>query len=156
MHVLHPLPLQYSSTQKLVRGPCLKCTAPLWQSIVVSLTPCGVPPTLFFHPDRWDTSLLRPKGARLKTFGGRASGPEPLESLFLFAVQMLTHARGRRLTPLEAHDLTCKVGAEGCPSLLYYLCLRILYSSTRYKSCWARTSPYPVHIPIPPSAWTAG
>jgi ribonucleoside-diphosphate reductase alpha chain len=58
---------------------------------------------------RWDTSKLRAKGARLKTFGGRASGPEPLEALFLFAVNMFQHARGRRLTPLEAHDLVCKV-----------------------------------------------
>lgn len=63
------------------------------------------------HDRRWDTSKLRPKGARLKTFGGRASGPEPLESLFLFAVQMFQHARGRKLTPVEAHDLTCKVRA---------------------------------------------
>lgn len=58
---------------------------------------------------RWDTSRLRPKGARLRTFGGRASGPEPLESLFLFAVQLFQKARGRRLTPLECHDLVCKV-----------------------------------------------
>jgi ribonucleoside-diphosphate reductase alpha chain len=58
---------------------------------------------------RWDTSKLRAKGARLKTFGGRASGPQPLEALFLFAVNMFQHARGRRLTPLEAHDLVCKV-----------------------------------------------
>lgn len=61
------------------------------------------------HIPRWDTSKLRAKGARLKTFGGRASGPEPLEALFLFAVNMFQHARGRRLTPLEAHDLVCKV-----------------------------------------------
>ncbi len=58
---------------------------------------------------RWDTSRLRPKGARLRTFGGRASGPEPLESLFLFAVQLFQRARGRRLSPLECHDLVCKV-----------------------------------------------
>lgn len=58
---------------------------------------------------RWNTSQLRPKGARLKTFGGRASGPEPLESLFLFAVQLFQRARGRRFTALEAHDLVCKV-----------------------------------------------
>ncbi|KXZ42284.1 hypothetical protein GPECTOR_168g177 [Gonium pectorale] len=58
---------------------------------------------------RWDTSQLRPKGARLRTFGGRASGPEPLEALFLFAVQLFQKARGRRLTPLECHDLVCKV-----------------------------------------------
>ncbi|GIL73381.1 hypothetical protein Vretifemale_3424 [Volvox reticuliferus] len=58
---------------------------------------------------RWDTSRLRPKGARLRTFGGRASGPEPLEALFLFAVQLFQKARGRKLTPLECHDLVCKV-----------------------------------------------
>eukprot|EP00878_Enallax_costatus_P014365 GHUV01015025.1.p1 GENE.GHUV01015025.1~~GHUV01015025.1.p1 ORF type:complete len:140 (+),score=26.53 GHUV01015025.1:2048-2467(+) len=58
---------------------------------------------------RWDTSKLRAKGTRLKTFGGRASGPEPLEALFLFAVNLFKGARGRRLTPLEAHDLVCKV-----------------------------------------------
>jgi ribonucleoside-diphosphate reductase alpha chain len=58
---------------------------------------------------RWDTSRLRAKGTRLKTFGGRASGPEPLEALFLFAVSMFQHARGRKLTPLECHDLVCKV-----------------------------------------------
>ncbi|PNW76339.1 hypothetical protein CHLRE_12g549427v5 [Chlamydomonas reinhardtii] len=58
---------------------------------------------------RWDTSRLRPKGARLRTFGGRASGPEPLEALFLFAVQLFTRARGRRLSCLECHDLVCKV-----------------------------------------------
>ncbi|EFJ43138.1 hypothetical protein VOLCADRAFT_96647 [Volvox carteri f. nagariensis] len=58
---------------------------------------------------RWDTSRLRPKGTRLKTFGGRASGPEPLEALFLFAVQLFQKARGRKLSPLECHDLICKV-----------------------------------------------
>ncbi|GLC45817.1 hypothetical protein PLESTB_001152500 [Pleodorina starrii] len=58
---------------------------------------------------RWDTSRLRPKGTRLRTFGGRASGPEPLEALFLFAVQLFQKARGRKLTPLECHDLVCKV-----------------------------------------------
>lgn len=61
------------------------------------------------HVPRWDTSKLRAKGARLKTFGGRASGPEPLEALFLFAVNLFRGARGRKLTPLEAHDLVCKV-----------------------------------------------
>lgn len=58
---------------------------------------------------RWDTSSVRPAGARLKTFGGRASGPEPLEELFAFAVNLFTQAAGRRLTTIEAHDLMCKV-----------------------------------------------
>lgn len=58
----------------------------------------------------WDLSKLRPAGARLKVFGGRSSGPQPLEDLFRFAVQMFKSARGRRLNSLECHDLMCKVG----------------------------------------------
>lgn len=58
---------------------------------------------------RWDTSGVRPAGARLKTFGGRASGPEPLESLFEFSVSLFKGAGGRRLTSLECHDLMCKI-----------------------------------------------
>lgn len=57
----------------------------------------------------WDTSAVRPAGARLKTFGGRASGPGPLEDLFRFSVALFTGAAGRRLTSLEAHDLMCKI-----------------------------------------------
>ena len=59
---------------------------------------------------QWDVSAVRPAGARLKTFGGRASGPQPLVDLFVFAVGMFTSAAGRRLTSLECHDLACKVG----------------------------------------------
>lgn len=57
----------------------------------------------------WDTSKVRPKGARLKTFGGRASGPEPLEDLFRFTTKLFRKAAGRRLTTLECHDLVCKI-----------------------------------------------
>lgn len=59
---------------------------------------------------KWDTSKVRPAGARLKTFGGRASGPEPLEELFDFAIKTFREAAGRRLSSLEAHDLMCKIG----------------------------------------------
>lgn len=59
---------------------------------------------------KWDTSRLRPAGARLKTFGGRSSGPEPLIALFEFTVATFERARGRRLTSLECHDLMCKIG----------------------------------------------
>lgn len=59
----------------------------------------------------WDTSRVRPSGSKLKTFGGRASGPEPLESLFEFTVNLFTKAAGRRLNSLECHDLLCKIGA---------------------------------------------
>lgn len=58
----------------------------------------------------WDTSRVRPAGARLKTFGGRASGPGPLEELFQFATDLFKKAAGRRLTSLECHDLMCKIG----------------------------------------------
>lgn len=59
---------------------------------------------------RWDTSRLRPAGARLRTFGGRASGPEPLEELFRFTVEKFRNAQGRKLTSLECHDIMCKIG----------------------------------------------
>lgn len=59
---------------------------------------------------RWNVDGVRPAGAPLKTFGGRASGPEPLESLFRFTVETFQKARGRRLTSLECHDLMCKIG----------------------------------------------
>ncbi|MCZ0981893.1 hypothetical protein O1L60_31275 [Streptomyces diastatochromogenes] len=58
-----------------------------------------------------DYSRVRPAGARLRTFGGRASGPEPLEDLFTFAIQLLHGAKGRRLRPIEAHDLACKIAS---------------------------------------------
>jgi ribonucleoside-diphosphate reductase alpha chain len=59
---------------------------------------------------KWDVSEVRPAGARLKTFGGRASGPAPLEELFQFTVDMFKKASGRRLYPIECHDLMCKIG----------------------------------------------
>jgi ribonucleoside-diphosphate reductase alpha chain len=59
---------------------------------------------------KWDVSAVRPAGARLKTFGGRASGPQPLIDLFEFAVALFKHAQGRRLHSLECHDLMCKIG----------------------------------------------
>ena len=58
---------------------------------------------------RWDLSKVRPAGAPLKTFGGRASGPGPLEDLFNFCVATFKKAAGRRLNTLEAHDIVCKI-----------------------------------------------
>ena len=58
---------------------------------------------------KWDVSGVRPAGAPLKTFGGRASGPEPLISLFRFTVELFKGAAGRKLTSLECHDLCCKI-----------------------------------------------
>lgn len=59
---------------------------------------------------KWDTSKLRKAGSPLKTFGGRSSGPEPLEDLFKFLVKMFRNASGRKLTSLECHDIMCKIG----------------------------------------------
>jgi ribonucleoside-diphosphate reductase alpha chain len=59
---------------------------------------------------KWDISKVRPAGERLKTFGGRASGPEPLVELFKYCVAKFKGAAGRKLTSLEAHDILCKVG----------------------------------------------
>ena len=58
---------------------------------------------------KWDMSKIRESGARLKTFGGRASGPEPLDDLFHFCVGIFQKAAGRKLTSLECHDVCCKI-----------------------------------------------
>ena len=58
---------------------------------------------------QWDMSKVRPQGAKLKTFGGRASGPEPLNELFKFTSNMFKNAQGRKLNSLECHDLMCKI-----------------------------------------------
>lgn len=58
---------------------------------------------------KWDVSKVRPAGAPLKTFGGRASGPEPLVSLFKFCIDIFRKAAGRKLTTLECHDIVNKI-----------------------------------------------
>ena len=59
---------------------------------------------------KWDVTQVRPAGARLKTFGGRASGPAPLVELFNFAVSTFKAAQGRKLSSMECHDLMCFIG----------------------------------------------
>ena len=59
---------------------------------------------------QWDIGLIRPAGARLKTFGGRASGPDPLVDLFKFTIEKFKGAVGRRLASIECHDIMCKIG----------------------------------------------
>ena len=61
------------------------------------------------HIPKWDLSHVRKAGSILKTFGGRASGPEPLESLFRFTIKTAQEAKGRKLKPIECHDIVCKV-----------------------------------------------
>jgi ribonucleoside-diphosphate reductase alpha chain len=76
-----------------------------WASALRSLIAClyqgSVP--------KWDVSRIRPSGAKLKTFGGRASGPAPLVELFQFTVGLFTKASGRKLTSVECSDLVCKI-----------------------------------------------
>ena len=59
---------------------------------------------------KWDTHKVRPSGAKLKTFGGRASGPEPLEDLFRFTCETFVAAKGKKLSSIQSHDLMCKIG----------------------------------------------
>ena len=59
---------------------------------------------------KWDVSAVRPAGTRLKTFGGRASGPEPLVELFKYVIAKFKGAVGRKLHTIECHDILCKVG----------------------------------------------
>jgi len=59
---------------------------------------------------KWDVSRVRAAGAKLKTFGGRASGPAPLVELFKFIINKFKGAQGRKLTSLECHDIMCKIG----------------------------------------------
>ena len=59
---------------------------------------------------KWDLTKVRPAGAPLKTFGGRSSGPGPLNDLFKFVIKIFRNAHGRRLTSLECHDIMCKIG----------------------------------------------
>lgn len=58
---------------------------------------------------KWDMSSVRPAGAALKIFGGRASGPEPLVDLFQFTVEVFRTSAGRKLSSIECHDICCKV-----------------------------------------------
>jgi ribonucleoside-triphosphate reductase len=58
----------------------------------------------------WDVSKVRPAGAPLKTFGGRASGPAPLVDLFNFTINTFKKAAGRKLSSVECHDIMCKIG----------------------------------------------
>ena len=60
---------------------------------------------------KWDLSRIRPAGTRLKTFGGRASGPEPLNGLFKVLIRIFKEAKGRRLTSLECHDIACHIAS---------------------------------------------
>ena len=94
-------PLFYSDTTVVVRDS-KEGWAKAFRQVLALLWAGEIP--------QWDTSRVRPAGARLKTFGGRASGPAPLVDLFNFAVTIFKNAEGRRLSSIECHDLMCKIG----------------------------------------------
>ena len=58
---------------------------------------------------KWDMSKVRPAGERLKTFGGRSSGREPLDNLFRFTIEIFQNSKGRKLSSIECHDIMCKI-----------------------------------------------
>lgn len=95
--------------RRLSRGPTVrvrdsKCGwAESLRFVVTSLYQGEIP--------QWDLSGIRPRGARLVTFGGRASGPGPLDETLRFTVETLTAAAGRRLYDIECHDIMCKIAA---------------------------------------------
>lgn len=89
------------STKEIVVGDSKAGWARAYRELV-SLLYSGVIP-------RWNLAGVRPAGSPLKTFGGRSSGPEPLEELFEFTTRVFTGAMGRKLTSIEVHDLCCKV-----------------------------------------------
>jgi ribonucleoside-diphosphate reductase alpha chain len=93
-------------------------------------------------PD-WDVSNVRPAGARLKTFGGRASGPGPLVDLFEFTVRLFSSAAGRRLSSLECHDLMCKVadivvvgGVRRSAMISLFDCTDVRMSTAKHGAWW--------------------
>lgn len=94
---------QFERTETVVRISDSKSGWARGLREIIALLYAGQLPT-------WDTSAVRPAGERLKTFGGRASGPDPLVNLFEFCVATFTKAAGRRLTSLECHDIMCKIG----------------------------------------------
>lgn len=95
---------------------------------------------------KWDVSGVRAAGERLKTFGGRASGPEPLEDLFRFCIKLFTNAAGRRLTSVECHDIMCKVadivvvgGVRRSAMISLFDCTDDRMSRSKFGAWWADT-----------------
>ena len=86
---------------------------------------------------QWNMDKIRPAGALLKVFGGRASGPEPLEDLFRFTVDTFKDAAGRKLTSLQCHDIMCKIGDVVVVGGVRRSALISLVSS--WKSGWLST-----------------
>ena len=99
---LPELPVLYDSDTTVVVKDSKEGWAKAFRQVLALLWAGEIP--------KWDVSKVRPAGARLKTFGGRASGPAPLVELFNFAVTTFKNAQGRKLSSIECHDLMCFIG----------------------------------------------
>mgnify|MGYP000856839761 CR=1 FL=1 len=99
---LPPVPAEFKPTGTIVVADSKEGWARAYKQLLQDLWEGYIP--------SWDTSKVRPAGAPLKTFGGRASGPAPLVDLFNFTIEIFKGAAGRKLTDLECHDIMCKVG----------------------------------------------
>jgi ribonucleoside-diphosphate reductase alpha chain len=93
---------------------------------------------------KWDLSKLRPAGAPLKTFGGRSSGPKPLDNLFLFTCNLFKNAEGRRLNSLEVHDLVCRIADVVVVGGVRRSALMSLSNLTDERMRVAKSGEYPV------------
>ena len=102
VHQLPEVPKLYESDTIVVVKDSKEGWAKAFRQILALLWAGEIP--------KWDVSKVRPAGSRLKTFGGRASGPAPLVDLFNFSVKVFKDAQGRKLSSIECHDLMCKVG----------------------------------------------
>ena len=99
---LPEVPMLYDSDTTIVVKDSKEGWAKAFRQVLALLWAGEIP--------KWDISKVRPAGARLKTFGGRASGPAPLVELFNFAVSAFKNAQGRKLSSIECHDLMCFIG----------------------------------------------
>lgn len=95
---------QVTNIPNIIVGDSKLGWATAYRALISYLWEYGVTPT-------YDLSQIRPAGSRLRTFGGRASGPEPLRQLFEYTIEVLNNARGRKLRPIEVHDLACKIAS---------------------------------------------
>jgi len=92
----------YNSDDVIVVGDSKEGWAKAYRKVLALLWAGEIP--------KFDVSKVRPAGAKLKTFGGRASGPAPLVDLFNFTVNVFKSAAGRKLSSIECHDIMCKIG----------------------------------------------
>jgi len=100
------LPIIERQTGKKLPNYVIKDSKEGWAGALT----CGMEAWAGGHDIDFDYSKIRPRGARLKTMGGRASGPEPLQSLLEFTRERMLARQGRHLTTLDVHDIVCKIG----------------------------------------------